>query len=147
MDLQLRQGDRKVGRIGRQIAARRLGCGRDLLFRRLHDLAPFLFGGFPVRPFRLRGLLLARFRAAGVDETAIAVTSVPDAKRGERLVVIHTAWPHPPAEACRKLLDQNLPRLWVPNADDFIQVESIPVLGSGKLDLRRIKEIALGGKN
>ena len=89
----------------------------------------------------------ALMKAAGVDETAIAVTSVPDTKRGERLVVIHTAWPNPPAEACRKLLDQNLPRLWVPGTEDFLQVESIPVLGSGKLDLRKLKEIALGGKN
>ncbi len=93
------------------------------------------------------GVEAALCKAAGVEEGTVAVTSVPDAKRGERLIVVHTAWPIAPAEVCRKLNEANLPRLWVPSPDDFLQVETIPVLGTGKLDLRKIKEIALGMKN
>jgi acyl-[acyl-carrier-protein]-phospholipid O-acyltransferase/long-chain-fatty-acid--[acyl-carrier-protein] ligase len=90
------------------------------------------------------GVESALMKAAGVDEQAVAVTSVPDPKRGERLIVLHTAWPMAPAEVCRKLNEANLPRLWIPSAEDFLQVEAIPVLGTGKLDLRAIKAIASG---
>ena len=92
------------------------------------------------------GVESALMAAAGVNEQAVAVTSVPDAKRGERLVVVHTAWEIPPAEVCKKLAATNLPRIWVPAAEDFLQVEAIPMLGSGKLDLRRLREIAAEGK-
>ncbi len=93
------------------------------------------------------GVEAALMAAAGVNEQALAVTSVPDPKRGERLVVLHTPWEVSPAEACRKLAAGPLPRLWLPSADDFVLVEAIPILGTGKLDLRRIKEIALGRGN
>jgi len=92
------------------------------------------------------GVESALMAAAGVTEQAVAVTSVPDPKRGERLVVLHTAWETPPAEVCRKLAASPLPRLWIPAADDFLQVEAIPVLGTGKIDLRRLKEIAMEGE-
>jgi acyl-[acyl-carrier-protein]-phospholipid O-acyltransferase/long-chain-fatty-acid--[acyl-carrier-protein] ligase len=36
-----------------------------------------------------------------------------------------------------------LPNLFIPSSDSFIQVEQIPLLGTGKLDLRGIKEVAL----
>ena len=95
------------------------------------------------------GVESALMEAAGVDEMALAVTAVPDDKRQERLVVIHAKLPIPPAEVVKKLLAAGLPKLWVPSAEDFIQVEAVPRLGpGGKLDLRRLKEIALeGGKN
>ncbi len=91
------------------------------------------------------GVESALMKAAGVNEQAVAVTSVPDPRRGERLVVLHTAWAKTPAEVCRDLLAAQLPRLWIPAAEDFRQVEAIPILGSGKIDLRRLKELALEG--
>jgi acyl-[acyl-carrier-protein]-phospholipid O-acyltransferase/long-chain-fatty-acid--[acyl-carrier-protein] ligase len=36
-----------------------------------------------------------------------------------------------------------LPALWKPRADQFVHLETLPYLGTGKLDLRRIKEIAV----
>ena len=36
-----------------------------------------------------------------------------------------------------------LPRLWMPKRENFYRVESLPTLGTGKLDLRRIRELAL----
>lgn len=91
------------------------------------------------------GVESALMAAAGVDDRAVAVTSVPDAKRGERLAVLHTPWTISPAEVCRKLIAGSIPKIWIPSADDFIEVEAIPMLGTGKLDLRAIREIALQG--
>ena len=88
------------------------------------------------------GVEAAIVAAAGVDERAVAVTSIPDPRRGERLAVIHTAWETTPAEVCKKLVAGTIPKLWIPNAADFIEVEEIPTLGTGKLDLRAIREIA-----
>lgn len=85
----------------------------------------------------------ALLEAAGVDEQQLAVTSIPDSKRGERLVVVHTALPKPAAEICQTLIGSSLPKLWLPSAEDFVEVEAIPVLGTGKLDLRTLKKVAL----
>ncbi|MGW8257735.1 MAG: AMP-binding protein [Thermoguttaceae bacterium] len=76
------------------------------------------------------------------DELHAVVTAVPDEKKGERLVVLHTGLPEAPAEVCRKLADAGLPALWIPSAQSFRQVEALPVLGTGKLDLKRIKDMA-----
>ncbi len=72
----------------------------------------------------------------------VAVTAVPDRRRGERLVVLHTGLPCPPAEIIQKLSEMGLPKLYLPDEDAFLQVDEIPVLGSGKLDLRRIRDLA-----
>jgi acyl-[acyl-carrier-protein]-phospholipid O-acyltransferase/long-chain-fatty-acid--[acyl-carrier-protein] ligase len=74
----------------------------------------------------------------------LAVTAVPDEKRGERLVVLHLPLdgkdvPH----LVDALGKRGLPNLWLPGERDFIQVPELPILGSGKLDLKRIKEIAV----
>ena len=73
----------------------------------------------------------------------LAVAAVPDAKKGERLVVLHTGLPVGPEDVCRRLAQSGLPPLWIPSPDSFRQVEAIPVLGTGKLDLRRLKEMAM----
>ena len=82
----------------------------------------------------------------GEDDEAllqVAVASVPDAKKGERLVVLHTALQESPQDLCRRLADEGLPPLWIPSADSFCEVDEIPILGTGKLDLHRVKELAL----
>jgi acyl-[acyl-carrier-protein]-phospholipid O-acyltransferase/long-chain-fatty-acid--[acyl-carrier-protein] ligase len=84
-------------------------------------------------------------RMLNVDEDRIglAVTAVPDARRGERLVVLHTGLDLTPEVICRHLAAVGLPPLWIPSQDSFYQVEAIPVLGTGKLDLKGLKELAL----
>ena len=72
----------------------------------------------------------------------VAVTAVPDAKKGERLVVVHTELPQSPQELCRALARQGLPNLYIPSPDSFHQVPALPVLGTGKLDLRALKQLA-----
>ena len=57
----------------------------------------------------------------------LAVASVPDEKRGERLVVLHLAHlSSPPCHLCRGLSELGLPNLWVPGERDFFPVPNLP---------------------
>jgi acyl-[acyl-carrier-protein]-phospholipid O-acyltransferase/long-chain-fatty-acid--[acyl-carrier-protein] ligase len=78
---------------------------------------------------------------AGAVEQTFVVTAVPDAKRGEKLVVLHTDYPDLEG-LLRKLRASDLPKLWVPSLDAFHKVEKFPLLGSGKLDLAALKAAA-----
>ncbi|MFH5802566.1 AMP-binding protein [Alienimonas sp. DA493] len=73
----------------------------------------------------------------------LAVSAVPDARKGERVVVLHRRLPLPVAELRANLNDSGLPNLWLPDADAFYEVEALPVLGTGKLDLKALKTLAL----
>jgi len=68
------------------------------------------------------------------------VVGLPDEKKGERLVVLHRL----PAAVLAAVLDKlaacDLPNLWKPKADAFFYVENFPMLGTGKLDLRGVKD-------
>ncbi|WP_129128070.1 acyl-[ACP]--phospholipid O-acyltransferase [Geomonas oryzae] len=77
----------------------------------------------------------------------LAVTAVPDEKRGERLVVVYTRGATDAATLSRHLSESELPNLWKPGRDGFVEVESLPILGTGKLDLKGLKEIALAATN
>ncbi len=81
--------------------------------------------------------------AIGASEQRLVVTSVPDGKKGERIVVLHTLDPDELRVAIEKLPTMGLPNLWLPRANQFYYVEELPLLGTGKLDLRRIKQLAL----
>jgi acyl-[acyl-carrier-protein]-phospholipid O-acyltransferase / long-chain-fatty-acid--[acyl-carrier-protein] ligase len=81
----------------------------------------------------------------GVEEEGhlkLVVTSAPDERKGERLVVVHTRLDMSPDAICRELSAAGLPNLWIPGTDSFIEVESIPVLGSGKTDLKAVSDLA-----
>jgi len=67
-----------------------------------------------------------------------AVTSVADDRRGERLVALYVHEMEP-AELWQKLAETDLPRLWIPKRENLYRVESLPQLGTGKLDLRGLK--------
>jgi acyl-[acyl-carrier-protein]-phospholipid O-acyltransferase / long-chain-fatty-acid--[acyl-carrier-protein] ligase len=79
------------------------------------------------------------------DGQILAVTAIPDEKKGERLVVIHTLKEDLLRECLEKLSKSDLPALWKPRPDQFLFVEKLPYLGTGKLDLRKLREIALAG--
>jgi len=79
---------------------------------------------------------------AGATEQCFAVTGVPDEKKGERLVVLHTLPDDKLAPVLEKLAASDLPNLWKPKADQFYRIEAMPYLGTGKLDLRKVKETA-----
>jgi acyl-[acyl-carrier-protein]-phospholipid O-acyltransferase / long-chain-fatty-acid--[acyl-carrier-protein] ligase len=76
------------------------------------------------------------------SEQNLSVTSMADNKRGERLAVVYTDLGMTPQEVVKRLQQGEMSKLWIPDANDFVQVDELPVLGTGKIDLRKIKEIA-----
>jgi len=85
--------------------------------------------------------------AAGVNEQTFAVTSIPDDKKGERLAVLYTLTEDQLTACLEKFAKADLPNLWKPRREQFVHVDSLPYLGTGKLDLRKIREVALEQSN
>jgi acyl-[acyl-carrier-protein]-phospholipid O-acyltransferase/long-chain-fatty-acid--[acyl-carrier-protein] ligase len=83
--------------------------------------------------------------AAGVTERLCAVTAVPDVRKGERVIVLHLALPGELTVSAwlDQLSTRGLPNLWLPNVRDCVWVDELPLLGSGKLDLQRVKQMAI----
>lgn len=79
---------------------------------------------------------------AGVTEQTFVVTSLPDEKKGERLVVLHRLSAELLEECAEKLAQCDLPNIWKPRPDQFFVVENFPYLGTGKLDLREVRNMA-----
>jgi acyl-[acyl-carrier-protein]-phospholipid O-acyltransferase/long-chain-fatty-acid--[acyl-carrier-protein] ligase len=78
-----------------------------------------------------------------IGEHASVVTAVPDVQKGECLVVLHTQQHLDPQEVWERLCRTDLPRLWIPKREHFYYVETIPTLATGKVDLQRVKQLAL----
>jgi len=76
---------------------------------------------------------------SGTDERAIAITGVQDEAKGEAVVLL-SAVDIDLAQLRDKLRDAGVPNLWIPKRVQ--RVESIPVLASGKLDLKKCHELA-----
>jgi acyl-[acyl-carrier-protein]-phospholipid O-acyltransferase/long-chain-fatty-acid--[acyl-carrier-protein] ligase len=76
------------------------------------------------------------------DSSSCIVTAVPDSDRGERLVAFYTDPTVTPAELWKKLGRTSLPKLWVPKREDLRFVDAIPTLGTGKTDLRAVRDLA-----
>jgi acyl-[acyl-carrier-protein]-phospholipid O-acyltransferase/long-chain-fatty-acid--[acyl-carrier-protein] ligase len=79
---------------------------------------------------------------AQATEQVFVVTAVPDERKGERLMVLHTLPDDKLKETLELLAKCDLPALWRPRADQFLSVEKLPYLGTGKLDLRKARELA-----
>jgi acyl-[acyl-carrier-protein]-phospholipid O-acyltransferase/long-chain-fatty-acid--[acyl-carrier-protein] ligase len=77
------------------------------------------------------------------EHHAAVVTSVPDDVKGERLVAFFTDPDVTPRDLWERLSETELPRLWVPKREDLHFVESIPTLGTGKVNLRAVRQIAI----
>lgn len=81
-------------------------------------------------------------QAAEAETQVFAVTGLPDEKKGERLAVLHTLDDSLIPEILVKLSSTGLPNLFIPSRSQFVKVETLPVLGTGKLDLRGVRRIA-----
>ncbi len=78
---------------------------------------------------------------ADAVELKVAVASTADPLKGEQLVVLHTE--DLDSEAIRAALTaEGLANLWIPKV--FKKVPGIPILGTGKLDLHKLRELAQG---
>ena len=74
---------------------------------------------------------------------ASVVTAIPDEQRGERLVVFYAKNGISREELWDQLNKSELPKLWLPKRDDLHAIDEIPILGSGKADLKKVKAMAL----
>jgi acyl-[acyl-carrier-protein]-phospholipid O-acyltransferase/long-chain-fatty-acid--[acyl-carrier-protein] ligase len=78
-----------------------------------------------------------------LGEPCAAVTSLPDPAKGERLILFYTRQDISPEALWDRLSHTDLPRLWLPKPDAIFYLEEIPTLGTGKVDLRRLRQLAI----
>jgi acyl-[acyl-carrier-protein]-phospholipid O-acyltransferase/long-chain-fatty-acid--[acyl-carrier-protein] ligase len=76
-------------------------------------------------------------------EPLVAVTALPHSTRGEQIIVLYRDPSVEPEKVVERLLSTSMPRIWIPRADGFFKVDSIPLLGTGKLDLAAVKRMAV----
>ena len=86
-------------------------------------------------------------KVLGLDtetERKIAIVGVPDEKKGEAIVLLSTIAGQALEQECidlrYKLLDEGITSLWCPR--QIIPVREIPLLASGKLDIKGCQELA-----
>ena len=86
-------------------------------------------------------------KVLGLDtetERKIAIVGVPDEKKGEAIVLLSTIAGQALEQECidlrYKLLDEGITSLWCPR--QIIPVKEIPLLASGKLDIKGCQELA-----
>jgi len=77
---------------------------------------------------------------------ACIVTSTPDDVKGERLVAFYTDPDVTPQQLWDRLSATALPKLWVPKREDLRLIAAVPTLGTGKTDLRAVRQLALKPK-
>ena len=106
---------------------------------------PHLEGPFNLGHQRVSHVGLAQLHEIlGTSERHFVVTGVPDEGKGERLVVLHLPLQGTdPRHLWQQLSGRGLPNLWVPRERDFFTIAELPILGTGKVDLKKVKEMAL----
>jgi acyl-[acyl-carrier-protein]-phospholipid O-acyltransferase / long-chain-fatty-acid--[acyl-carrier-protein] ligase len=82
-------------------------------------------------------------QAAGADTQVFAVTGIPDERKGEQLAVLHTVDESQIPGIMAKLTANGLPNIYIPPRPNFMKVDALPLLGTGKMDLRSLKRIAM----
>ncbi len=85
----------------------------------------------------------ALHQAGGFEIQVFAVTGVPDERKGEQLAVLHTLDDKQIPDILAKAAATGIPNLFQPARGNFIKVEALPLLGTGKLDLRAVKRVAM----
>src|SRR5436189_906346 len=78
----------------------------------------------------------------GSERRIVAIVGVQDKAKGEALVLL-SAVDVDLAQLRKKLHDAGVPNLWIPK--HVQRVDAIPVLASGKLDLKKCNEVAAEG--
>ena len=73
---------------------------------------------------------------------ASAVTALPDEQRGERLIAFYAQNGVSKEDLWNKLNQSELPKLWIPKRENLYAIDALPLLGTGKVDLKKIKAMA-----
>ncbi|MEP6672704.1 MAG: AMP-binding protein [Chthoniobacter sp.] len=96
-------------------------------------------GGEMVPHETVESRIVEAFGLAGEGERTCAITAIPDEAKGEALVLLTTREINS-TDLRKKLSEAGLPNLWIPKI--VKRIDAMPVLGTGKLDLQRCKELA-----
>lgn len=80
---------------------------------------------------------------AEYNEPVIAVTSIPCERKGEKLIVLYAEALGDEASLIESLKQSDIPNLWKPHHQSFFKIPKLPVLGTGKLDLKGIRTTAV----
>lgn len=86
-------------------------------------------------------------RSLNTNEQVVAVTGVPDDRKGEELVVLYVDEAADADQLHEIICRSELPNIWKPSRKNYIRIDSMPTLGSGKLDVMKLHKIALVAKN
>jgi acyl-[acyl-carrier-protein]-phospholipid O-acyltransferase/long-chain-fatty-acid--[acyl-carrier-protein] ligase len=84
-----------------------------------------------------------RLQALLGEPHSCVVTAIPDAAKGERLVALYTDPDLSAQKIWEQLSSTDLPKLWIPKREDMHVVDAIPSLGTGKVDLRGVRQLAV----
>jgi acyl-[acyl-carrier-protein]-phospholipid O-acyltransferase/long-chain-fatty-acid--[acyl-carrier-protein] ligase len=80
------------------------------------------------------------------SERKIAVVSIPDEQKGEAIILLSTVAGLALEQECidlrYKLMDAGIPSLWCPKR--IVPAKEIPILASGKLDIKGCEELVRG---
>ena len=79
---------------------------------------------------------------ASDDTRKIAIVGIPDDAKGEALVLLTSDPSVDSGELRKKLLDAGIAALWIPKK--IVPIEEIPMLASGKLDIKGCENAATG---
>jgi acyl-[acyl-carrier-protein]-phospholipid O-acyltransferase / long-chain-fatty-acid--[acyl-carrier-protein] ligase len=96
-------------------------------------------GGEMVPHEALEQKIIELLDLSGKEERVVAIVGAEDEAKGEALVLLSSV-DLDFAELRNKLRDAGIPNLWIPKRVQ--RVDSIPVLASGKLDLKKCNELA-----
>ena len=99
-------------------------------------------GGEMVPHETVESRIVEAFDLAKESERTCAITAIPDEAKGEALVLLTTR-EIDSRDLRKKLSDAGLPNLWIPKI--VKRIDAVPVLGTGKLDIQRCKELAAQG--
>ncbi len=88
------------------------------------------------------GVEEALHKQLGATGQVLAVAGVPDEKKGEKLVLLYTDEAGDSARIRQAIDACEIPNLWKPSRDACFRIDALPLLGTGKSDLKTLKEIA-----
>ena len=77
------------------------------------------------------------------EQHTCVVTAVPDDARANGSSRSTPTRRSTPQALWERLCQTELPRLWLPKREDLRFVEAIPTLGTGKVDLRAVRQAAM----
>ena len=96
-------------------------------------------GGEMVPHSKVEEEILKIIEEEDTKELSLAVVGISDAVKGEKLLLLTTR-EIKLQDLRSRLLEKGMPNLWVPKIQKV--VSEIPMLATGKLDLRKVKKMA-----